>query len=76
MLVSIITLGDWVRVERMAKNLTRCHLALKMGIATALVRSWENDASQPDGLQLEVLAKIFGLDALPFEVKLPLACPK
>jgi transcriptional regulator with XRE-family HTH domain len=32
-----------------------------MGIATALVRSWENGISQPDCKQLEHLTKIFKL---------------
>ena len=46
----------------MEKNLTPGHLAAKMGIATALVRSWESGGSQPDSKQLQDLAKMFGVD--------------
>jgi ribosome-binding protein aMBF1 (putative translation factor) len=60
---SIQTIGDWIQVKRMEKNLTHGHLAAKMGIATALIRSWENGTSQPDSQQLKVLAKY--LDATP-----------
>jgi ribosome-binding protein aMBF1 (putative translation factor) len=63
---SIKTIGDWIQVNRMAKNFTRCHLALKMGMATALIHSWEDGTSQPDRPQLEVLAKFFEI-ALPNE---------
>jgi DNA-binding transcriptional regulator YiaG len=47
----------------MEKNLMPGHVAAKMGIATALVHSWENGASQPDNRQLEVLANLLGFDA-------------
>ena len=36
---SIQTLGDLIQVKRMEKNLSPGHLAAKMGIATALIRS-------------------------------------
>jgi DNA-binding transcriptional regulator YiaG len=54
---SITTAGDWIRVKRRVRNLTRYHLATKMGIATALVRSWENGTVRPDIRQLEMAAK-------------------
>ena len=38
------------------------HLAAKMGIATDLVRSWEDGTSRPSGQQLKVLASLFGYD--------------
>ena len=57
---NIQTLGDWIKVKRMEKNLTRCHLAAKMGIATALIRSWEGGSSQPDDKQLQNLANCLG----------------
>jgi ribosome-binding protein aMBF1 (putative translation factor) len=60
---SINTLGDWIQVKRMEKNLSPCHLAAKMGIATALVRSWEDGTAQADSQQLKVLADILGFDA-------------
>jgi ribosome-binding protein aMBF1 (putative translation factor) len=59
---SIKTVGNWIQVKRQEKNLTPGHLALKMGIATALVRSWEDDTIQPDNQQLEVLANLLGFD--------------
>jgi ribosome-binding protein aMBF1 (putative translation factor) len=60
---SIKSLGDWIQVKRHEKNLTSGHLAAKMGIATALVRSWEDGTSQPDNRQLKVLASLLGYDA-------------
>jgi DNA-binding transcriptional regulator YiaG len=48
---SIKTIGDWIQVKRQEKNLSPYHLATKMGIATALVRSWENGTSRPDNRQ-------------------------
>ena len=60
---SINTIGDWVQVKRQEKNLTHSHLAVKMGIATSLVLSWEDGNSQPDSQQMKVLASLFGYDA-------------
>jgi ribosome-binding protein aMBF1 (putative translation factor) len=66
---SIKTIGGLIQVKRMEKNLMPGHVAAKMGIATALVRSWENGASQPDNRQVEVLANLLGFDArTPFHV--------
>jgi ribosome-binding protein aMBF1 (putative translation factor) len=59
---SINTLGDLIQVKRMEKNLTPGHLAAKMGIVTALVRSWEDGTSQPDNQQLKILARNLGFD--------------
>jgi DNA-binding transcriptional regulator YiaG len=47
----------------MQKNLTPGHVAAKMGVATALARSWEDGTTQPDNRQLEVLANLLGFDA-------------
>jgi ribosome-binding protein aMBF1 (putative translation factor) len=60
---SIKTLGDWIQVKRQEKNLSHYHLAAKIGVATALVRSWEDGTTQPDKRQLEILADILGFDA-------------
>jgi ribosome-binding protein aMBF1 (putative translation factor) len=57
---SIKTLADWIQVKRYEKNLTHGQLAAKMGIATALVRSWEDGTSQPDSEQVKVLAELLG----------------
>ena len=59
----IKTIGDWIQVKRHEKNQTPAHLAAKMGIATALVRSWETGNGQPDNRQLKVLASLLGCDA-------------
>ena len=55
------TLGGWIQAKRTERNLTPGHLAAKMGIAQAVVRSWEEGSRQPDGLQLAVLERIFGV---------------
>jgi ribosome-binding protein aMBF1 (putative translation factor) len=57
---SIQTLADWIQVKRHEKNLTSSHLAVKMGIASTLVRSWESGTSQPNDRQLKVLTDFFG----------------
>ena len=55
---SIKTVADWIQVKRQEKNLTHSHLAVKMGIATAWVHSWEDGTSQPDSVQMKVLASL------------------
>ena len=57
---SIKTLGDWILVKRIEKNLTLGHLAAKMGIASVLVRSWEDGTHKPDSRQLEFLESFLG----------------
>jgi DNA-binding transcriptional regulator YiaG len=57
---SIQTLADWIQVKRHEKNLTSSHLAVKMGIASTLVRSWESGTSQPNDRQLKLLTDFFG----------------
>jgi DNA-binding transcriptional regulator YiaG len=64
---SIKTIGDWIQVKRQEKNLTHSHLAVKMGIATALVRSWESSSRRPDSQQLKVLSSVLGFDAKDFD---------
>jgi transcriptional regulator with XRE-family HTH domain len=59
--VNTKTIADWIKVKRMEKNLTPHHLAAKMGIATSLVRSWEDGSSQPDCKQLQSLANYLRL---------------
>jgi DNA-binding transcriptional regulator YiaG len=60
------TAGDWLKVKRLEKNLTRGHVAAKMGIATSLVCSWESSTQQPDSNQLKILAAVLGFDAKDF----------
>ena len=57
---SIKTLGDWIKVKRQEKKLSPYHLAAKMGIATALVQSWETGASEPNDGQRQMLRAVFG----------------
>jgi DNA-binding transcriptional regulator YiaG len=61
--VNLKTIADWIKFKRMEKNLTPHHLAAKMGIATALVRSWESGGSQPDSKQLQDLASHLGFQS-------------
>jgi DNA-binding transcriptional regulator YiaG len=64
---SIKTLGDWIRAKRQEKQLSPYHLAAKMGIATALVQSWENGTCQPDDRQRQMLRTVFDCDATTAE---------
>jgi DNA-binding transcriptional regulator YiaG len=41
---NVKTLGDWLKIKRLEKNLTPGHVAAKMGIAASLVCSWEKEA--------------------------------
>jgi ribosome-binding protein aMBF1 (putative translation factor) len=68
---SIQTIGYWIQVKRMEKNLTPGHVAAKMGIATALIRSWEDGTIQPENRQLEVLANLLGFDAGIWRIEPP-----
>ena len=53
-------MDDRIQVKRTEKNFTSGQVAAKMGIAQALVRSWEDGKSQPDSRQLGFSANIFG----------------
>jgi DNA-binding transcriptional regulator YiaG len=64
--LNVRTAGDWLKVKRLEKNLTRGHVAAKMGIATSLVCSWESSTRQPDSNQLKILAAVLGFDAKDF----------
>jgi ribosome-binding protein aMBF1 (putative translation factor) len=57
------TLGDWIKAHRERKNLAPYHVALKMGIAPALILAWESNVSEPDSQQRASLARALGLDA-------------
>ena len=59
---NVKTLGDWLRFKRMEKNLTQGHVAAKMGIASAIVCSWESGAKMPDSQQMAFLATVLGFD--------------
>jgi ribosome-binding protein aMBF1 (putative translation factor) len=65
--INIKSIGDVIRAERKAKNLTPGHLALKMGIAASVVCSWEDGNTQPNDWQLKLLEKILGFDPKNFE---------
>lgn len=52
------TLGHWIKAKREAKNLTPTHLVAKMGIAAAVVYSWEDNTHQPDCQHLADLSYI------------------
>ena len=56
--MSIQTLGDLIQVKRYEKRLTLWQLAQKMGIASALVRAWEDGACMPNDEQTMFLKRI------------------
>ncbi|MBI3418010.1 MAG: helix-turn-helix transcriptional regulator [Verrucomicrobia bacterium] len=66
---NIQSLGDWIHVKRREQNMTPGHLAAKMGIASALVCSWESGESQPDSKQLQNLANYFGFGSQEYVSK-------
>jgi ribosome-binding protein aMBF1 (putative translation factor) len=68
---SIKTVGDWIQVKRQEKNLSPSHLAAKMGVATALIRLWENGTAQADSQQLKVLANLLEFDAGIWRIEPP-----
>jgi ribosome-binding protein aMBF1 (putative translation factor) len=56
--ISAKALGEWIQVQRQQKKLSPFHLAAKMGIATALVHSWENGTCKPDEEQRQILSNL------------------
>jgi ribosome-binding protein aMBF1 (putative translation factor) len=62
---SIESIGDWIKSNRLAKNLTPGQLGMKMGIASGLVCSWENRTGNPNQFQIAAMERIFGTAALP-----------
>ena len=66
--ISTKALGKWIQVQRLQKKLSPFHLAAKMGIATALVHSWENGIGEPDGRQREILSDLLGFLPTQFRV--------
>ena len=57
---SVKTIGDWINAQRERKNLTLGHVALKIGIAHALILAWESKVSGPDDQQRAGLARLHG----------------
>jgi len=64
---NIKMIGGWIKVKRTQKNLTSGHVAAKMGIAHAVVRTWEEGASGPSKEQIQDLIVVFG-EAPPFGI--------
>lgn len=65
--LNIKTAGDWLKFKWIEKNLTLSHVAVKMGIAISLIRSWESSTTRPDSKQLEGLSYVLGFNAKDFE---------
>jgi ribosome-binding protein aMBF1 (putative translation factor) len=57
---SVKTISDWILVKRHEKGLARFHIAVKMGIATRVVKAWEEGITRPDARQLKVLVAFLG----------------
>jgi len=64
---SIKTIGDWIKVKRLERNLSLGHVALKMGIAASLVCAWENCTQQPEFHQFKVLALVLDFNTKDIE---------
>jgi DNA-binding transcriptional regulator YiaG len=60
--LKIKTLDDWICSKRIGKNLSPGHLAAKMGIAAALIYTWEDGTGHPSEEQIKILTKIFEED--------------
>lgn len=60
---NVKTLGDWIKAKREAKNLTPSHLAARMGIAAAVVCSWECNTQLPSNQQLVDLSSLLEFNA-------------
>jgi DNA-binding transcriptional regulator YiaG len=50
--------NEWNGIKQIGLTPLRYHLATRMGIATALVRSWEDGSTQPNEQQMKILAGI------------------
>ena len=60
---NVKTLGKWLKMKRIEKNLTPHNVAEKMGIASANICSWETGIGTPDSQYMTLLATILGFDA-------------
>ena len=58
--MSVKTLGDWLKVKRLERNLTPGRVAAKMGITCSVVRAWESDEVRPSDAHLARLAEVLG----------------
>ena len=58
---NIKTIGDWIKVNRQAKNLTPGQLGAKMGIAAGMVCNWERGTYRPEQLQIAAMESLFGV---------------
>lgn len=56
------TIGQQILKARKSKNLTQLQLSVQMAISPQAVGKWERGESLPDLIQLQKLAKIFGLE--------------
>jgi DNA-binding transcriptional regulator YiaG len=68
---NVQTMGEWLKLKRTEKNFAPSHVAAKMGIATAIVSSWESGLNTPDSQQLTLLAAVLGFDAESFRKSFP-----
>ncbi|QHW01103.1 XRE family transcriptional regulator [Spirosoma endbachense] len=57
----IMTLGETLRKNRRAKNLTLQNVGEAVGLPYQSVQRWETDKAIPNAVQLTVLAKLFGI---------------
>jgi len=63
---NVKTVGDLIKIKRLTKNLTPGHVARRMGIASTIIRAWEDGTATPNDWQMELLAKILGYEANDF----------
>lgn len=55
------TIGQRIRKLRKANKLTQKEVALRLGIRPSSVTQWENDGTEPSGVNLVGLANFFGV---------------
>ncbi len=53
-------IGQVIQDARLKKGMACYQLAVKMGIATSLVHSWERGECEPDELQRRILGDLLG----------------
>ena len=56
------TLGDHIQIKRYENHLSLRQVAEQVGVATAIVTAWEEDAKVPNEIQWQSLEALLMLD--------------
>ena len=64
------TLGEMIKMARLARNLTQMELAAHMNVSRSTISNWENGISEPDFGTLCTLSAVLRCDFVPRHVEI------